>query len=189
MSHLREDALTPEIETYQDQLLSIRQDAPGLAAGLSDEQVNWRPAPNRWSIGECFDHLSKTAAGFMPHIDAAIEAARARSLTSRGPFVYPVFERFIARISEPPPRWRTRAGRAVQPSSGKSVNEVLGTFLQWQDRIGERLRQADGLDLRRARVKSPIPLITWSLGTTFAVMLAHERRHLWQARQVRKEMR
>jgi hypothetical protein len=31
-----------------------------------------------------------------------------------------------------------------------------------------------------------MPLWTWSLGTFIAVMLAHERRHIWQAREVRK---
>ena len=61
-------------------------------------------------------------------------------------------------------------------------------FLRWQDVLAERIRAADGLDLRRARRRSPIlPLFTWSLGTMFALTLAHERRHIWQARQVRNE--
>jgi len=30
-------------------------------------------------------------------------------------------------------------------------------------------------------------MITWSLGTMFAVTLAHERRHIWQARRVRND--
>ena len=51
-------AMIAEIETYQDQLLSITQDVPGLIGRLSDEQFNWRPAANRWSMAECFDHLN-----------------------------------------------------------------------------------------------------------------------------------
>jgi hypothetical protein len=61
-------------------------------------------------------------------------------------------------------------------------------FAQWQDRLEERVRAADGLDLRRARQRSPVfPLVKWSLGTMLALVLAHERRHIWQARQVRNE--
>ena len=49
----------------------------------------------------------------------------------------------------------------------------------------EAVRQASGLDLRRAKVMSPAS--TWikmSLNSGFALMATHERRHLWQARQV-----
>ena len=45
-----------ELETYQDQLLSIRQDAAGLLGALSDEQFNSRPAANGGSMGEYFQH-------------------------------------------------------------------------------------------------------------------------------------
>ena len=51
-----------ELETYQDQLLSIRQDAEGLMSHLRDDSFNWRPAPNSWSMSDCFDHLNMSAA-------------------------------------------------------------------------------------------------------------------------------
>jgi len=59
-------------------------------------------------------------------------------------------------------------------------------FLRVRDQLAERVRQADGLDLKRARVTSPVTrLLRMPLGAYFAFILAHERRHLWQARQVR----
>ena len=39
--------MQPELETYLDQLLSIRQDADGLMSRLTDEQFNWQPGPGR----------------------------------------------------------------------------------------------------------------------------------------------
>ena len=64
---------------------------------------------------------------------------------------------------------------------------MLDEFMNWQTALGERIRGADGIDLRRARHKSPVAPLSWSLGTMFAVVLAHERRHTWQARQVRND--
>jgi hypothetical protein len=62
----------------------------------------------------------------------------------------------------------------------------LGAFDGWQEAIAQRIRQADGVDLARARHRSPIlPIVKWRLGTMLALMLAHERRHVWQARAVR----
>jgi len=178
-----------ELEGYEDQLLSIRQDAPGIVAHLSDEQFNWRPAPNRWSIAECFDHLNVTARAFMPELDRAIADARARGLTGTGPFAYGLLDRLSIRAMEPPPRLRVRTPKVFAPSKGRSSEAVMTEFYGWQDRLGERIRSLDGLDLRRARMRSPaVKWMKYSLGGALAMTLAHERRHLWQARQVRNEM-
>jgi len=83
---------------------------------------------------------------------------------------------------------RTGSPRAAaliaEPTS--PMVDVISRFMDWQEQIDIRLQRADGLDLQRAKQRSPIlPILTWRLGTFFALTLAHERRHLWQARQVR----
>jgi hypothetical protein len=179
-----------ELDGYLEEIRYIRQDVAAIVANLGESQFTWRPAPDRWSIGECFEHLNLTAAAFIPAIDAAIEDARASNLRSDGPFVYPLFERMFVASNEPPPRRRFRAFRAYRPPSRLSPDTVMNGFSAWQDRLADRIKGADGLDLRRARRRSPIlPLMKWSLGTMFALVLAHERRHIWQARQVRNERR
>ena len=178
--------MNPELDIYLEQIRYIRQDVAAIVADLGDDQFTWRPVPDRWSIGECFEHLNLTAAAFVPAMDAAIDDARARNLRSEGPFVYPLFERLFVGSNEPPPRRRFRAFKAYRPPARLSHDAVMNAFSAWQDRLVERIRNADGLDLRRARRRSPIlPIMKWSLGTMFALVLAHERRHIWQARQVR----
>jgi hypothetical protein len=177
-----------ELEGYLEEIRYIRQDVAAIVANLGDGPFTWRPAPDRWSIGECFEHLNLTAAAFIPAIDAAIEDARVRNLRSEGPFVYPLFERLFVASNEPPPRRRFRAFKAYRPPARLSPDTVMNAFDGWQDRFVERIKRANGLDLRRARRRSPIlPIMKWSLGTMFALALAHERRHIWQARQVRNE--
>jgi hypothetical protein len=181
-----ERTMNSEIEGYLYQLLSIKQDYPGIVARLSHEQFNWRPAPDKWSIAQCFDHLNLTAAKFVPAMDAAITRARQQGSLSQGPFAYPMLERWFVRSQEPPPRMRTRAFKRFIPASERPASEVMPRFANWQEQIGEQIRNADGIDLARARHKSPVlPILTWRLGTMIALTLAHERRHIWQARQVR----
>ena len=182
--------MNSELDGYLEEIRYIRQDVAAIVADLDEGRFTWRPAPDRWSIGECFEHLNLTAAAFIPAIDATIEDARTRSLRSEGPFVYPLFERLFVASNEPPPRRRFRAFRAYRPPACLSPDTVMSAFSSWQDRLVERVKGADGLDLRRARRRSPIlPIMKWSLGTMFALVLAHERRHIWQARQVRNERR
>jgi hypothetical protein len=178
--------MTPEIEGYLDQLLSIRQDVPGLVAGLNHEQFNWRPSPGRWSIAQCLDHLNLSAQRFVPAMDAALAGAEQRGLRSRGPFTYPMLERWFTRSQEPPPKLRSRTFKTLTPAANLDMEDVVARFNAWQEQFEQRLRRADGIDLGRARHRSPVfPLLKWSLGTMFALTLAHQRRHLWQAREVR----
>ena len=179
--------MNAELESYSDQLLSVRQDAVGLMSGLSDAQFNWQPAPGRWSMAGCFDHLNKSAAQlFIPRIDAAIARAAAQNLRSDGPFAYSAFGRWCVRTNDAPAQMRFKAPRRVQPEPQRRLDDVRREFLQWQDALADRLRKSDGLDLRRAKGKSPLPFVKWSLGIFIQLMLAHERRHTWQARKVRQ---
>ncbi len=61
----------------------------------------------------------------------------------------------------------------------------MAGFRAYQVQYVDRLRQSSGLHLSKGRVSSPVA--SWlriQLGSAFAAMLAHERRHVWQARQV-----
>jgi hypothetical protein len=123
-------------------------------SGLSDAQFNWRPEPGRWSMAGCFDHLNKSAAQlFIPSIDLAIADARSRGLKSNGPFVYSAFERWLVKMNDAPPKMRFKAAKQFQSPPSKPIDDVRAEFLRWQDELGKRLREADGLDLRRAKHK------------------------------------
>ena len=85
----------------------------------------------------------------------------------------------------PSSHWHVRSPAAFLPVAGESRDVVLAAFDEVQRQFLERLRHADGLDLARIRVSSPVaPWWRFSLGAAFAVLAAHERRHLWQARRV-----
>jgi len=179
--------MNAELQGYGDQLLSVTQDAVGLMSGLSDAQFNWQPEPGRWSMAGCFDHLNKSASVlFVPRIGGAVAAGRASGPKSDGPFAYSAFERWCVGTNDAPARMKFKAPRITQPSSHLPVAQVRAEFVKWQDEVARLLREADGLDLRRIRVASPIPMLTFSLGTMIRLMLAHERRHTWQAREVRQ---
>jgi hypothetical protein len=178
--------MNAEIERYLAAVEAVKSDARVLVAGLSPEQFNWRPEPGRWSIGECLDHLN-TIEKVFPAVDRAMDDADHRGLTSPGPFRYGWWSRLVVRSMEPPPLFRMRTFSMLLPASTPlDPARVRQAFLDLRDQFSRRLRRADGLDLRRAIVQSPVSrFVRLPLGAYFAFLLAHDRRHLWQARQVR----
>ena len=180
--------MNAELQGYGDQLLSVRQDATGLISGLSDAQINWQPAPGRWSMAGCLDHLNKTAASvFIPKIDKAIATGRSQGLKSDGPFAYSALERWAIHMNDAPAKMRFKAPKPMQPSANLSVDQVRTDFVHWQDELSKRILEADGLDLSRAREVFPFWPLKWGLGSLILMMIAHERRHIHQAREVRQD--
>jgi hypothetical protein len=163
------------------------RDAAALAGVLTDAQVNWRPGPGRWSIGECLLHLAVSTDAALPAIDRAIDTARTRGWVAAGPPRYGWFTRWMVRSMEPPPTRRMRTfGIFTPPAAPVQRDAVLTELGHSRTRLLERAAAAQGLDLRRAIVVSPVSrLFRMPLGGYLAFLAAHDRRHLWQAGQVR----
>lgn len=58
-----------------------------------------------------------------------------------------------------------------------------------KDEFIRLVREAAGLDLSRLKLSSPASdYVKLNAAAAFAVSLAHERRHMWQARNVGEEL-
>jgi hypothetical protein len=178
-----------ELELYRQQFEQIQQQASELTAGLDEARFNWRPFPQDWSIEECLAHLTMVGQWEIRAIEEAIGRARKRGITGQGPFEYGAIDRFLVDQTEPPVRSLLPAPRHFAPLHGQPVTAVMPTFFHVQSQLILQLARADGLDLRRVKVATPIsPLLKMSLGMMFAQIAAHERRHLQQARRVREKL-
>ena len=176
-----------ELEEIQKQFEQAGDQAKLLTQGLSEGQFNWRPEPKAWSIEECLAHLTMVGQTEVRLIEHAIQSGRARNVTGNGPFRYGWLERTILRQTEPPVRRRFSAPRRFRPVHGQPITAILPTFLHVQRQFVQLALQAEGLDLARVKVATPMTrLVKFSLGTTLAQAAAHERRHLDQARRVRE---
>ena len=175
--------LAPEIDRFRSQFEQLSADADDLTNPLTDEQFTWRPGQDSWSIAECLDHLNATARVYLPSLDEGIADAIRRGVYAEGPFKYNWLGRLSVRFSDM--RVRLKASEDVQPGTGRTRREILAAFRAYQVQYIDRLRQANGVDLARARVRMPVG--SWlriPLGSGFALMISHSRRHLEQARRV-----
>jgi hypothetical protein len=181
--------LVPELESIRKQMEQINSEASQLCAGLSEAQLAWRRDSTRWSIAENLVHLSVTANVFLPSIDESIADARRRHLFADGPFSLGMAGKFYVWYVKPPVRVRLRAPKPLKPLLQGSASQALAQFLRAQERILQRVEAANGLDLQRATWSSPLAtFIRMNLLTIFSVCTGHERRHLWQAQNVRRQL-
>ena len=152
---------------------------------LSVEQLRWRPGPQRWSIAECLDHLNITLGFYLPKIDKTIQVGWRQRSTSQENGRYLQSEIEALRVVEPPVTVRHEAARSLYPAIAVDPDCLVDDFHQTRDRYVDLVRRAFGLDLPRIMIGEPLHPFLRTLGGTLAFIAAHDRRHMWQAEQVR----
>jgi len=178
-------ALTPEIDAFRREFERLADVADALVAPLSEAQFHWRPSATAWGVADCIEHLNVVARLYLPSLDEGVADAIRRGLYAEGPFAYNWIGRLFVWINEPPARFKVKAPATFVPGATRSRHDIMAAFRAYQVQFIDRLRQANGLDLARARVMSPVSRwVRLPLGSAFALMAAHERRHLWQAKNV-----
>src|SRR5579859_1826993 len=161
-----------------------RSRAQVIISGLSVEQLTRRPEAGKWSIGECIAHLNVTAAAVQKIMAGAIEQGKQEKRSGSGPFSIGPKGRLMVWIAEPPPKFRIRAPKNVRPPATiDDPLQLLPAFLQAQDGWERLMRAQEGLDLEKIVVGQGV--FRMRLAAALPWMMAHQRRHLLQAENVK----
>lgn len=160
------------------------QTAQAVIAGLTEEQLNWSPAPESWSVGQCLEHLSLTNEAYLPAISAALQGKRDDPAEQITPGWFGRW--FIRNIVEPSPKSRrVSAPSRIKPTAHLELS-VLDRFLSINKACRELIIQARGKNVNSIRFRNPfVPVIRFTVGTGLEIIAGHERRHLLQAERVR----
>jgi hypothetical protein len=76
-----------------------------------------------------------------------------------------------------------KVGRSPQ---NKPREEIMRAYHEAHDLVRQLIRDAAAIDLNRSTFQNPfISFIRMRVGTGLAILAAHDRRHLWQAEQVK----
>jgi len=178
----------PEIAALLTALDANARAARTLVEGLSEENGRWRPAPDAWSIAECLDHLAVANRVYIEAMREPAALARAAGRLRRAPALPGFLGRLFVNSLEPPAKSRTKrkAPSTIRPRESPGLRDAFDAFIASQEPVRAFLREYANIDLVGVRFRNPfIGLIHFSLATGLHVIAAHERRHLWQATQVR----
>ena len=160
---------------------------------LSEEQLNWKERPERWSIAECFLHLNYVAAAYFPATLKAIAHAKSKHSTA-----IPNFQRgWLGRriIGGVRIKLDNQIAKAVETSSkydpsqqnASSINsqEMLKQFLAFQDSLLQMIQDSKSINLQKTRIPVAfLGLLRISLGDMLQILVYHTERHVVQAQRI-----
>ncbi|MBI3630459.1 MAG: DinB family protein [Candidatus Rokubacteria bacterium] len=167
------------IDAIWSDMEAVRAEALREVDGLSQAQVDWRPAGTEWSIGEILSHLSvaETQTGKLT-TKLTREAEAAGALAP-----YPADVAAFAPIPAPPMHGM-QAPPAVQPERGVPVTRLLADLRAVRARSRQSMEKIAGVDPRPLTFKH-FALGELNLAQWWTLQARHDGAHLEQIRAVK----
>ena len=188
---MKRSDLPPELVALLQAVDSCELEAESLVADMSEEEINWQQRPGEtWSVGQCLDHLATTnrfyVRGFLP----LVAAATRKHVGPFRPLTYTAGARWFVNTLEPPPRQRVKARPQVVPRSKVPLDGLVDAFKASHEPYRELVRASADVDVNRVTGPNPFfKIIPMRVSTVLRVIPAHDRRHLWQAANVKRALR
>lgn len=168
------DSLIAEVESHLSDTTKLFQNLPN--------EVLLKPAENGgWSIAQCLEHLNSYSQYYLPQIKKGLENA---SKTENNFFSSSWLGAYFTKMMRPSSTKKYKAFKNHIPSENLDSAVVLAEFIEHQEILLNYLKQAQNVDLER--IKIPISITKWvklSLGDVFQFMIAHDERHIQQAKR------
>lgn len=179
--------LDPQLQKLVEDIDAIRVESNTLLDPLDNDQLNWRPAPEKWSVAECFEHLAITGEMLVQPLYTAIGEAREKKIMRGGPYRHGFVGKMFINSLRPGSNSRVKTPAVYAPTGGSSLDKekLRRRFLVIQDQLRAIICEANGVDLEKVKVTSPAArLLKLNAATWLEATVVHEQRHLQQARRV-----
>ena len=165
------------------ELESVSEDVKGSFDSLSPEQLNWRPAPDSWSVAQCLDHLIKSNEEFYPELDGLAAGTRKNTLWQNWSPLSSIAGRFlVSTLKKDGSKVKTNQ-KMTPPSS--IAPDIIDRFLQHQSEFAAKIRSTGGSEWRKVVLTSPfVKIMTYRMDVGLQALIEHEKRHVRQAKRI-----
>jgi hypothetical protein len=160
-------------DTYKDAIKATKD--------LSEGQLNFKPAPDKWSVKDCIYHIAATEKMLWGMFESTMKAPANPEKRSE----IKVTDEQVVTMIEDRSR-KAQAPEAVQPknTSYSSLNEALADFKKTR---GEHIKymKTSTEDMRNHVVQTPVGWI--DCYQFYLFIAAHSNRHTQQMNEVKKD--
>lgn len=171
------ESLEQQVEQHMEEAISTYQN-------MSDTLLLKPATDGGWSIAQCLDHLNGYGHYYLPQIRQGMEKQTEKPVSNT--FKSSWLGNYFTRAMDPATgKKKIKAFKNHIPDRTLDAHAVVAEFIQQQEELLHYLRQARSKDLNS--IKIPISISRWirlKLGDVFQFLIAHNERHMQQAKRV-----
>lgn len=152
---------------------------------LTPEQLNWKPAPETWSVGQCLDHLIVSDSLYYPVLEKVTSGKyRMNFWQNWNPFSRFFANMLISSTGEKVGK-KLKSPKVFRPTAETVPAGIVANFLAHLDTLTNYIGDCRNIDIDKIHITSPVSkVVTYSLRSAIIILVHHEHRHVNQAVRV-----
>src|SRR4051812_23885935 len=172
-----------DIDAVISEFQSISEDVKNNFGSLAPDQVNWKPAPESWSVGQCLDHLIKSNEEFYPELEKLAAGTRKNTFWQNWSPLSGIAGAFLVSTLKKDGQ-KVKTNQKMTPPSDVPA-DIVERFIKHETELAEKLRACSTADWRKVVLTSPfVKIMTYRMDVGLQAMIEHEKRHIRQAKRV-----
>jgi hypothetical protein len=172
---------------WMDELDEITGTFRSEFGSLNASHLNWQPNANTWSVAQNIDHLIVINNTYFAVLDRVRAGSYSLPWTARLGFLVTFFGNLILNAVKPDRKRKIKTYPIWEPSKSNLSEDILTQFERHQNKLKEVILTSEDLIAAETVISSPASrAIVYKLETAFDIIVMHERRHLEQARELKR---
>ena len=152
---------------------------------LTQDQINWKPEPDAWSIAQNIDHIITVNKTYFPVIKNLRAGHYKVPFHARFSWVALLLGRVVLNAVKPDRKKKIKTFPIWEPSSSSLPSNLVDQFSLHQIELKTVIQTCSDLVQRNTVISSPAnKSIVYKLETAFDIIVAHELRHYEQTKEV-----
>lgn len=150
--------------------------------GLTDEQLNWRPNDQTWSIAQNLEHLIIINESYFPIFDQLMAGNFKPPFIGKFNFIAKKFGQMILKSVDPNNLKKSKTFEVWKPNTSQIDGDILSRFLDHQATLKQYIIKLEKGQFLNSVIHSPVnKYIIYTLDDAFKIIVDHESRHFKQA--------
>jgi hypothetical protein len=165
-----------------DHLDLVKQQALRYFSVLSEEQLNWKYNPAKWSIAQCLDHLIVSNKRYFPAFDKVIHHDYKPTAWQKFNPFSKVVGQLMIKMFGPESKKRFKVPNVFKPSESEIPASIVYDFAQHQHDLKNYYLALAKMNIETVVISSPASnFVTYYLSDALKLIANHELRHLNQS--------
>lgn len=182
---------TEFLKARKDETLAINEIIKIEFESLNQKLFNTIPAPKKWSVAECIQHLNMTLKIYIPQMLEVVKNKN-KYPGQKEYFKYSLIGKMAVRSMAPKenneiPR-KMKTFKILKPKELEySKQEVLDKYISFQKNVISLIDGVENMSIEKPKIVTAAgSILKMRFGDALHFMVSHNRRHILQAQNVLK---
>jgi uncharacterized damage-inducible protein DinB len=179
------------LEEREKETLEIVGIVESEFSALTADQLNIKPAGDKWSISECLAHLNLTLNIYIPQMQKVVEEKEKYGIQKEN-FSYSAIGKMAVKAMQPKTDksigFKIKTFKRLNPERAEmDARATMNSFLDFQRATIEVIHGLKNTSLSKPKIITAAgPILKMGIGDALHFMVAHNQRHIVQAQKVSK---